>query len=44
MAFHLPRKFHKTKNNNYRLNMDLAFDKGLEFDEILGKDKQVKFN
>jgi hypothetical protein len=24
--------------------MDLAFDKGLEFDEILGKDKQVKFN
>lgn len=35
---------HKTKNNNYRVNMDLAFDKGLDFDEILGKDKQVKFS
>jgi Holliday junction resolvase len=35
---------HITKNNNYRVNIDLAFDKGLDFDEILGKDKQVKFN
>lgn len=35
---------HKTKNNNYRVNMDLAFDKGLDFDEILGRDKQVKFS
>lgn len=34
---------HITKNNNYRVNIDLAFDKGLDFDEILGKDKQVKF-
>jgi len=33
---------HQTKNNNYRVNIDLAFDKGLDFDEILGKDKQVK--
>jgi Holliday junction resolvase len=33
---------HQTKNNNYRVNMDLAFDKGLDFDEILGKDKQIK--
>ena len=42
--FICPKNLYKTKNNNYRLNMDLAFDKGLEFDEILGKDKQVKFN
>lgn len=35
---------HITKNNNYRVNIDLAFDKGLDFDEILGKDKQVKFS
>jgi Holliday junction resolvase len=35
---------HQTKNNNYRVNMDLAFDKGLEFDELIGKHKQVKFN
>ena len=35
---------YKTKNNNYRVNMELAFNKGLEFDEIIGKDKQVKFN
>ena len=42
--FICPEDLYKTKNNNYRLNMDLAFDKGLEFDEILGKDKQVKFN
>ena len=33
---------HQTKNNNYRVNIDLAFDKGLDFDEILGKDKQIK--
>jgi len=33
-----------TKNNNYRINMDLAFDKGIEFDELIGRDKQVKFN
>lgn len=35
---------HITRNNNYRVNIDLAFDKGLDFDEILGKDKQVKFS
>ena len=35
---------YKTKNNNYRVNMELAFDKGLEFDELIGRDKQVKFN
>lgn len=35
---------YQTKNNNYRVNIDLAFDKGLDFDEILGKDKQIKFD
>ena len=35
---------YQTKNNNYRVNLDLAFDKGLEFDEIIGRDKQVKFS
>jgi Holliday junction resolvase len=35
---------YQTKNNNYRVNLELAFDKGLEFDEIIGRDKQVKFN
>ncbi|ADZ08563.1 Resolvase, Holliday junction-type [Methanobacterium lacus] len=35
---------HITRNNNYRVNIDLAFDKGLDFDEILGNDKQVKFS
>jgi Holliday junction resolvase len=34
---------HQTKNNNYRVNIDLAFDKGLDFDEILRKYKQIKF-
>jgi len=34
---------HITKNSNYRVNIDLAFEKGLEFDEIIGMDKQVKF-
>jgi Holliday junction resolvase len=34
---------HKTRNDNYRLNKDLAFSKGLEFDEITGTDRQVKF-
>ena len=33
---------HQTKNNNYRVNIDLAFDKGLDFDELLGKDKQIE--
>ena len=38
-----PETLVKTRQKNYRLDMDLAFQKGLEFDEILGKDKQVKF-
>lgn len=42
--FICPDDLYKTKNNNYRVNVELAFDKGLEFDEIIGRDKQVKFN
>ena len=34
---------YQTKNMNYRVKIELAFEKGLEFDEILGRDKQVKF-
>ncbi len=35
---------YQTKNNNYRVNMELAFNKGIEFDELIGRDKQAKFN
>ncbi len=33
----------KTKKNNYRLDKDLAFLKGIELEEMLGKSKQIKF-
>ncbi|MBE6488954.1 MAG: Holliday junction resolvase [Methanosphaera stadtmanae] len=33
---------HVTKSENYRVNVDLAFSKGLDFDEITGKSKQTK--
>jgi len=32
-----------TKNENYKLDKDLALKKGIELDELIGKDKQVKF-
>lgn len=35
---------HKTKQENYRLDKELAFKKGIELDELLGKSKQVKFD
>jgi Holliday junction resolvase len=35
---------HKTKQKNYRLNKELAFKKGIELEELLGKSKQVKFD
>ncbi len=41
--FLTPDMLYKTRQNNFRVDLDLAFQKGLEFDEILGKDKQVKF-
>lgn len=33
----------KTRGENYKVTVDLAFSKGLEFDELIGKDKQIKF-
>ena len=33
----------KTRGENYKVDVDLAFSKGLEFDELIKKDKQVKF-
>jgi len=38
-----PEDLEVTRNDNYRLDMDLAFKKGLELDELIGKDKQIKF-
>ncbi|MDD1763303.1 MAG: Holliday junction resolvase, partial [Methanobacteriaceae archaeon] len=38
-----PKDLFKTKQENYRLDKELAFSKGLEFDELLGRGKQVKF-
>ncbi len=33
----------KTRGENYKVDVDLAFSKGLEFDELIRRDKQVKF-
>lgn len=33
---------HVTRSNNYRVNTDLAFSKGLDFEEIIGGTKQTK--
>jgi Holliday junction resolvase len=33
---------HVTRSKNYRVNKELAFSKGLEFDEIIGVDTQTK--
>ncbi len=34
----------KTKRENYKLDKELAFKKGVELDEMIGRDKQVKFS
>ncbi len=34
----------KTRGENYKVDVDLAFSKGVEFDELIRKDKQVKFS
>ena len=34
---------YETKKKNYRLDKELAFKKGIELDELIGKSKQVKF-
>ena len=33
-----------TKQKNYRLDKELAFNKGIELDELIGKSKQIKFS
>lgn len=33
---------HVTRSNNYRVNTDLAFSKGLDFEEIIGESTQTK--
>ncbi|AXV37413.1 MAG: Holliday junction resolvase [Methanobacterium sp. BRmetb2] len=38
-----PEDLEVTRNENYRLDKDLAFKKGLELDELIGKGHQVKF-
>lgn len=34
----------KTRGENYKVDIDLAFSEGLEFDELIRRDKQVKFS
>jgi len=34
----------KTRGDNYKVTVDLAFSKGLEFDELIRKDKQLKLS
>ena len=41
--FFSPDKIDRTRSNNYRVDKDAALEKGLELDEIIGRDKQVKF-
>ncbi|MDR3290667.1 MAG: Holliday junction resolvase [Methanobrevibacter sp.] len=33
----------KTRSQNYKVEKNLALEKGLDIDEIIGKDRQVKF-
>lgn len=41
--FLVPEKVDRTKSNNYRVEKEFALKNGLELDEIIGIDKQVKF-
>ena len=38
-----PDILEKTKNGNYKITKDYSLEKGLELDEITGKDRQIKF-
>jgi holliday junction resolvase len=38
-----PNILMKTRQNNYKLDVDLAFKSGLDFEELLKKSKQQKF-
>lgn len=41
--FLVPDNIERTRNNNYRIEKELALKNGLDLDEITKKDKQVKF-
>jgi Holliday junction resolvase len=41
--FFSPEKIDRTRSNNYRIEKDVALERGLELDEIIGNDKQIKF-
>ena len=38
-----PEILEKTRNGNYKITKDYSLEKGLELDEIIGRDRQVKF-
>ena len=38
-----PENAQRTRNDNYKIEKDFALEKGLEIDEIVGIDKQMKF-
>lgn len=38
-----PNIITRTKNKNYKIEKSFALEKGLEIDEIIGKEKQLKF-
>lgn len=38
-----PDILEKTKNGNYKITKDYSLERGLELDEITGKDRQIKF-
>ncbi len=41
--FLVPEKIERTKSDNYKIEKVKALEMGLELDEIVGNDKQVKF-
>jgi Holliday junction resolvase len=41
--FLTPETIDRTRGDNYKIEKYLALEKGLELDEVIGKDKQVKF-
>lgn len=38
-----PEIMERTKNNNYKIEKNYSLEHGLELDEIIGIDKQIKF-
>jgi Holliday junction resolvase len=38
-----PDDLEKTRNENYKLDKNLALEKGMEIDELIGRHRQVKF-